>query len=60
MAKWLDFRLRPRATGRNTDQYEVWSKEGSYLGQISWYAPWRQYSFYPAHGNLVFERNMPS
>lgn len=56
MAKWLDFRLLPRPEGRKTDIYDVYNKEfGSYLGKISWYAPWRKYSFFPSGKNLVFE-----
>lgn len=57
MAKWLDFRLKPRPTERKTDIYEVWSKDGkSYLGTVSWYAAWRCYAFYPSGRNTVFER----
>lgn len=58
MAKWLDFRLRPRPVDRKTDIYEVWNKDGkSYLGTVSWYAVWRCYSFFPSgNRNLVFER----
>lgn len=54
--KWLEFKLLERPADRKTDIYEVWNKEfGSFLGRVSWYAPWRKYSFFPTGKNLVFE-----
>lgn len=32
-----------------TDVYDVYSKHHiTYLGTVKWYAPWRQYCFYPS------------
>lgn len=54
--KWIRFELLPRPEGRKTDIYQVFNKEfGELLGNISWHAPWRKYSFFPAGKNLVFE-----
>lgn len=55
MSTWLDIRLTDRPTGRKTDIYEVWTKDGyQLLGRISWYAPWRTYALHTTK-TLVFE-----
>ena len=46
MKKYVKFRLNDRKPLTNV--YDVLSKEGNVpLGIIQWYAPWRQYCFYP-------------
>lgn len=56
MSKWIEFVKLRKPTGRKTDIYQVVTKGGdSLLGQVSWYAPWRCYAFYP-NSNCVFEK----
>ena len=56
MSKWIDFIKLRRPAGRKTDIYQVITKDGtSLLGQVSWYAAWRCYAFYP-NSNCVFEK----
>lgn len=42
-----------------TKLWEVINKEnGTLLGKVGWYGPWRQYAFFPDGDlDLVFERN---
>lgn len=55
MSKWIDFIKMSKISGRKTDIYQVVTKDGlSLLGQISWYAAWRKYTFQP-NSNCVFE-----
>lgn len=55
MSKWIDFVKLKRPSWRKTDIYQVVTKDGeSLLGQISWWAPWRKYTFQP-NANCVFE-----
>lgn len=52
---YLDFRLADKHNPA-TWIIDVYSKEGLFpLGQIRWYAQWRQYGFYPEEGT-VFEK----
>ena len=53
---YLDFELANRHNP-STWIVEVWSKDDDelLLGQIRWYAHWRQYAFYPSEGT-VFEK----
>ena len=46
-SKYLRFLLQPRPEGRRTDMWTVWSISDSYLGYISWYGRWRQFTFHP-------------
>lgn len=47
MSRYLDFEDAPSPTGK-TVITDVRSKRSRrLLGQIRWYAPWRQYAFYP-------------
>lgn len=56
MSKWIDFQKLNRPADRKTDIYHVVTKDGnSLLGTVTWYAPWRCYSFQPNH-NTVFEQ----
>jgi len=51
-SKYLEI-FRAGWTGK-TLVYDVLSKhQGSILGHIKWYAPWRQYCFYPSP-NCIF------
>lgn len=53
-SKYLEFSIQWHYPSRKTEVYNVRSKnQGSTLGQIKWYAPWRQYCFYPSP-NCVF------
>lgn len=46
MKKYLDFKIIDRKP--KTNVYAVLSRsDGSQLGKIYWYAPWRQYVFEP-------------
>lgn len=33
-------------------RWKVGTKRGTYLGHIRWFAPWRQYVFYPSIDTL--------
>jgi hypothetical protein len=56
MAKWIEFLESSVNIGRKTKIFLVRNKEhGSYIGEVKWYGPWRQYSFFPSP-NCVFER----
>lgn len=55
MSKWINFEILKRPTGRKTDVYQVVTKDGkSLLGMVTWYAPWRCYSFQP-NSRCTFE-----
>jgi hypothetical protein len=43
---------QPRLQGRKTHIYSVEKHDGTKLGYIDWYGPWRQYCFYPAGQTL--------
>ena len=52
--QYLTFNLTVR--GEHTSIYDVLSKsQGSLLGRVQWYAPWRQYCFFPSP-NCVFNK----
>ena len=46
--KWVKF-VKGNKRNRKTDIYEIYHKEDDdlFLGYVKWYAPWRQYCFYP-------------
>lgn len=44
----LSFRIEERKQDRKTDLWRVWSLQGgTYLGEVSWWAHWRKYTFRP-------------
>lgn len=48
-SKYLEFSIQRYYPARKTEVYNVRSKsQGSTLGQIKWYSPWRQYCFMPS------------
>jgi hypothetical protein len=54
MSKWIEF-IEVGNTGK-TLKFHVQNKEQSLvLGEIKWYGPFRQYSFFP-EPNMVFEK----
>jgi hypothetical protein len=57
MSKWIQFVDRGIPAGKKTRVWTVHPIDGanSNLGEIRWYAPWRQYAFYPTR-NSLFER----
>ena len=55
MSKWINFLKLEKPAERKTDVFHVVTKDDiTILGRISWYAPWRCYSFQP-NSNCVFE-----
>lgn len=58
-AKWVKFEEQRVPETRKTRIFDVLAKQGGEtLGYVSWYAPWRRYSFTPSRpptGYLVFE-----
>jgi hypothetical protein len=55
MAKWIRFEDQMMAN-RKTKVFAVINKDtGKVIGTVSWYAPFRQYSYFPAD-NTVYER----
>jgi hypothetical protein len=50
--QYIKMTLQPRRLGRVTNVWRVDSLSGNTLGYISWYAPWRGYTFHPAHDTL--------
>lgn len=56
MAKWIRFDEYQMTPDRKTKKFSVVNKDnGTMVGTISWYGPFRQYSFFPA-ANMVFEK----
>lgn len=54
LGKWMTIEKAPPFDGRVTSQWLIRSKsQGAILGDISWYANWRQYCFMPRE-NCVF------
>lgn len=54
--KWIQFIESAKVAGRKTSVYSVINKESKvFLGLVTWYGPFRCYSFIPASG-MVFER----
>lgn len=53
---YVDFEVIPKKsyeTKRKTDKYSVFAKsDGEALGIIKWYAPWRQYCFFPENNTV--------
>lgn len=57
MSNYLNFVKQPNTDGRKTDVFFVLTKtEPPFkLGQISWYGPWRKYTFSPGI-NTVYDK----
>lgn len=45
MAKWIKFAECP--PNRKTKRWVVLTLDGSPIGEVSWYGPWRKYCFFP-------------
>lgn len=55
MSEWIRFDAGPPSASGKTKTWDVRTKDGIHiLGRVSWYAPWRRYSFWPDLGT-VFE-----
>lgn len=53
--RWIAFWKLPRYTSRITEIFEVRTADRTQLlGEVSWFAPWRKYGFFP-QANRVFE-----
>lgn len=52
---WIEFEIQP-ADARKTWTWTVKTLAGVRLGEVKWFAPWRQYSFFPDAGT-AFERD---
>lgn len=52
---WISFDLAATPPGRKTSIWIVRQKDGTALGDVRWYGPWRCYSFFPL-ASTVFER----
>jgi hypothetical protein len=55
MSKWIEFVDHGIPKGRKTHVWLVHPKTGGMLGEVRWYAPWRQYAFHPIPRTL-YER----
>lgn len=44
-SKWLKFVFQEKKS--KTSVWDVLHKDGTFLGEIYWYAPWRQYVYAP-------------
>lgn len=54
---YIKFLLMEPKQDRKTKQWQVANKEmDDVLGLVSWYAPWRKYTFSPANYGMVFEQ----
>lgn len=59
-SKWITFHKASVTRARKTLVFLVTTKEngkpeeagGQVLGRVSWYSPWRRYSFFPEPGTL--------
>lgn len=46
--KWITFREDPVPFGRKTKHWTILTKDSeTWLGSVSWYGPWRKYTFTP-------------
>jgi hypothetical protein len=52
-SKYLDF--VPAPPKPKTKVWQIWSKSGSYLGEVKYHAPWRQYCY--LIDEVVFSRS---
>ncbi len=51
--KYINFVQMTQKPGRKTSTWVCQNNDsGSGLGVVMWYAPWRQYCFYPASGSV--------
>jgi hypothetical protein len=55
MSKWIEFHQCQVPPGYKTKSWDVCAKAGGHLGNVRWYAPWRQYAFYPK-AETLYER----
>lgn len=51
---FLKFEYEGKTLSGKTKQWRVANRGGSFLGTVSWYAPWRKYCFEPLE-SLVFD-----
>lgn len=54
LGTYIEIKEAP-ATDRKTKLFHIWSKEGAYLGAISFWPKWRKYTFFPQQGTLYEE-----
>lgn len=52
--KWITF--APSAPCKKTSVWLVKPKDGSPIGMVRWYGPWRKYCFYPGDAT-VYEQD---
>ena len=54
IGKYLVARLHPRPTShaRITDIWTIEGNDGTALGHVAWYGPWRQYVYEPVDGTV--------
>ena len=45
---YLTFELEPQPANKLTASWKVLNTGGTWLGRISWYAPWRRYCYSPS------------
>ena len=43
--------------GKKTNLYDVRNKSGFTIGIVKWYAPWRQYCFYPGPFDILLNND---
>ncbi len=55
MAKWIDFVNVGSSPSGKTLMFQVFTEDGTVLGEVKWYTAWRQYSFFPAN-DTIFEK----
>ena len=51
IGKWLDIEETDNP-GRKTKRWDVNHTDETWLGEIEWHCPWRQYVFMPADGTI--------
>ena len=50
--KWICISFLYKSTSGKTDIHQIRTKEGTYLGDISWCSKWRKYAFHPEEGTV--------
>jgi hypothetical protein len=50
----LSFEIQPKPKGRKTEIWTVVDQKEYRLGAVSWWAPWRRYTFHP-DGSTVYD-----
>lgn len=48
IGKFLTARRFAPVAGQSTSRWQILGNDGTILGRVTWYAPWRQYTFDPA------------